>query len=197
MDNKDQVILCRQYHGCWCPGDARSQDIGSHGIDLEHSDFSSKKIDIFINLYHASLSSWCPRRHLAQYIYNMVQRMTTVTIGYASHDAIFILKSCALNMSVPEYEARIFVGFISSTLAKSSVCLEKTLKKLFHFIYWQFIFWLVLCTLMLWLIAWHQTDSKPLLKPVMIQFAGAYMCHIASLALYTRLELIWNIHTPV
>ena len=22
-----------QYHGCWCPGDARSQDISSHSID--------------------------------------------------------------------------------------------------------------------------------------------------------------------
>ena len=27
-------ILHSQYHGCWCPGDARSQGISSHGIDL-------------------------------------------------------------------------------------------------------------------------------------------------------------------
>ena len=23
-----------QYHGCWCPGDARSQDISSYDIDI-------------------------------------------------------------------------------------------------------------------------------------------------------------------
>ena len=44
--NKTQVVeipprvgqvpanLHNQYHGCWCPGDARSQGISNHDIDL-------------------------------------------------------------------------------------------------------------------------------------------------------------------
>ena len=31
---KDLSILYNQYHGCWCPGDVRSQGISSHDIDL-------------------------------------------------------------------------------------------------------------------------------------------------------------------
>ena len=32
--DKDLSILHSQYHGCWCPGDARSQGINNHDIDL-------------------------------------------------------------------------------------------------------------------------------------------------------------------
>ena len=32
--DKDLPILQNQYHGCWCPGDARSQGISNHDIDL-------------------------------------------------------------------------------------------------------------------------------------------------------------------
>ena len=32
--DKKLPILCGQYHGCWCPGDARSQAISNHNIDL-------------------------------------------------------------------------------------------------------------------------------------------------------------------
>ena len=31
---QDLHILHNQYHGCWCPGDARSQGFNSHDIDL-------------------------------------------------------------------------------------------------------------------------------------------------------------------
>ena len=31
--DKDLHILYGQYHGCWCPGDIRSQDISSYDID--------------------------------------------------------------------------------------------------------------------------------------------------------------------
>ena len=31
--DKDLPILRSQYYGCWCPGDARSQDISSYDID--------------------------------------------------------------------------------------------------------------------------------------------------------------------
>ena len=31
---KDLDILYNQYHGCWCPGDVRSQSNSSHDIDL-------------------------------------------------------------------------------------------------------------------------------------------------------------------
>ena len=34
MENNDLFILHIQQHSCWCPGDARSQFISSHGIDL-------------------------------------------------------------------------------------------------------------------------------------------------------------------
>ena len=34
LEDTDPFILHIQYHGCWCPGDARSQGINSHGIDL-------------------------------------------------------------------------------------------------------------------------------------------------------------------
>ena len=29
---RQEPIIHSQYHGCWCPGDARSQDIRSHDI---------------------------------------------------------------------------------------------------------------------------------------------------------------------
>ena len=32
--DKDVHILCSQYHGCWCPGDVRSQGISSNDFDL-------------------------------------------------------------------------------------------------------------------------------------------------------------------
>ena len=32
--DKNLPILHNQYHGCWCPGDVRSQGISSHDIDL-------------------------------------------------------------------------------------------------------------------------------------------------------------------
>ena len=34
MEDKVLFILHTQYHGCWWPGNARSQGINSHGIDL-------------------------------------------------------------------------------------------------------------------------------------------------------------------
>ena len=42
---KDLFILHSQYHGCWCPGDARSQGISSQGIGVvipEYSDISTQ-----------------------------------------------------------------------------------------------------------------------------------------------------------
>ena len=32
---KDQDPVFSQYHGCWCPGDVRSQGISSHDIELK------------------------------------------------------------------------------------------------------------------------------------------------------------------
>ena len=48
MKDKDPLILQSQYQGCWCPGDSKSQDISSHGIDLVwlvYSSWRSRKID--------------------------------------------------------------------------------------------------------------------------------------------------------
>ena len=42
MVDKDLFIMHGQYHGYWCHGNTRSQDIRSNGIDvniLEYSDF--------------------------------------------------------------------------------------------------------------------------------------------------------------
>ena len=49
MEDKDLFILHNQYHGCWCPGDAKSQGINSHDIDLvvpEYFSFSNKRVKI-------------------------------------------------------------------------------------------------------------------------------------------------------
>ena len=35
---KNITILLRQYHGCWSPGDAKSQDISNHDIDYVEPD---------------------------------------------------------------------------------------------------------------------------------------------------------------
>ena len=37
--NKKFPILQSQYHGCWCPGDARSQDISIHDIYYAEPDW--------------------------------------------------------------------------------------------------------------------------------------------------------------
>ena len=49
---KDKLpfILHIQYHGCWCPGNGRSQGISSPGIDLDlqkYSGFSMGKVNLF------------------------------------------------------------------------------------------------------------------------------------------------------
>ena len=33
QDSSTACVIISQYHGCWCPGDARSQDISSYDID--------------------------------------------------------------------------------------------------------------------------------------------------------------------
>ena len=41
LEEKDPFILLIQWHGCWCPGDARSQGISSHDINLVLSEYST------------------------------------------------------------------------------------------------------------------------------------------------------------
>ena len=46
MEDKELPALYMQYHGCWWPGDTRSQGISSHDIDLillEYIDFSTRR----------------------------------------------------------------------------------------------------------------------------------------------------------
>ena len=46
VENKHPYILHSQYLGCWWPGDGRSQDIGSHDIDLlllKHADWNNRR----------------------------------------------------------------------------------------------------------------------------------------------------------
>ena len=47
MDNKDLPIWYNLCHGWWWPGDRRSQDISSHGIDqlLEYSSLSPRSVN--------------------------------------------------------------------------------------------------------------------------------------------------------
>ena len=45
MEDKDLLILQSQYHGCWCPGDTRSQGISSHGIELVWRDYSDRRVN--------------------------------------------------------------------------------------------------------------------------------------------------------
>ena len=56
MDNNDIFILqvYGQWHGCWWPGDARSQDIYSHGIDPEYSILNTRGVNDCIQLVHIS-----------------------------------------------------------------------------------------------------------------------------------------------
>ena len=48
MEDRDLPILHSQYHGCWWPGDARSQGISSHGADLvllKYSSFTTRWVN--------------------------------------------------------------------------------------------------------------------------------------------------------
>ena len=40
MEGKTPFVFHGQYHGCWWPGDVRSQDIINHGIDLVYMEYS-------------------------------------------------------------------------------------------------------------------------------------------------------------
>ena len=44
IGSKDLLILWKQYHGCWWPGDARSQDIKGH--DTKYLDYSDLSIRV-------------------------------------------------------------------------------------------------------------------------------------------------------
>ena len=54
MEDKDMFILRNQEWGCWCPGDAMSQGINSHGSDrvsLEYFRISTRRVkmkDIYL-----------------------------------------------------------------------------------------------------------------------------------------------------
>ena len=41
MEDRNMFILQSEYHGCWWPGNARSQAISSNNIDLVIPDYSS------------------------------------------------------------------------------------------------------------------------------------------------------------
>ena len=68
MEDNDLFTIQNQYHGCWCPGDTRSQGISSHGIDLvfpEYSGFNKRRVlNCFkkhicnFNLNHFEITKW-------------------------------------------------------------------------------------------------------------------------------------------
>ena len=39
QESTHPTYLYSQYHGCWCPGDGRSQDISSRGIGLVPAEY--------------------------------------------------------------------------------------------------------------------------------------------------------------
>ena len=69
MEDKDLFILHSQYHGCWWPGDARSQDISSHDIHLvfpEYSSFCVRRVNSALAAqegltFHIAWYLWCSK----------------------------------------------------------------------------------------------------------------------------------------
>ena len=51
VEDKDLFILHGQYHGCWCPGDGRSQGISSYGIHLLKNCKTSTNTNIITKKY--------------------------------------------------------------------------------------------------------------------------------------------------
>ena len=54
LEDKTLPILHSQYHGVWCPGDAKSQGISSQAIDLiclKYSGSSIKSVIGMANLF--------------------------------------------------------------------------------------------------------------------------------------------------
>ena len=65
---KAPLIPHSQYHGFWCPGDARRQDISSHVTDLippEYSSFSTRRIN---EVFTYMCGTPCLRRLLSLYL---------------------------------------------------------------------------------------------------------------------------------
>ena len=57
VEEEDPFILHSQHHCYWCPGDARSQDISSHGTDLvwpECSGFINRRVKLKASSSHSS-----------------------------------------------------------------------------------------------------------------------------------------------
>ena len=51
IEDENLFKLLSQYHGCWWPGNARSQCISGHGIDLvvpQHSGFVTTRVDFIL-----------------------------------------------------------------------------------------------------------------------------------------------------
>ena len=65
MEDNSQSILQSQYHGCWWPGDGRSQGINSYGIDLVSTEYS---ISPTWRVYKCLLTGW------QLYVYNLCNR---------------------------------------------------------------------------------------------------------------------------
>ena len=49
------LILHNQHHGCWWPGDTKSQGISSHSTDHQYSCFSTKGLTM---VHHVNSSCW-------------------------------------------------------------------------------------------------------------------------------------------
>ena len=51
MLDKDLFIICGKYYDCWWPGDPRSQEISSHGIDLaflEYTCVGTRRLTLYV-----------------------------------------------------------------------------------------------------------------------------------------------------
>ena len=99
-------ILQNQSHGCWYPGEARSQDISSHGIDPflpEYSRSSTRRVTFFFHFQYTS--TFCVELATPLIPVHSVQRTSASTVFRAeagitrrepgligSHDDVMILE---------------------------------------------------------------------------------------------------------
>ena len=71
LKDEDSFVPLSRYHGCWWPGDARSQVINSQGIDLvlfKYFSLSSRRINIFCTFMTViSFSNPATRYHHAHF----------------------------------------------------------------------------------------------------------------------------------
>ena len=119
LPHKDLPILHSQYHGIWCPGNARSQGINNYYINYAESDqFGLRALRIKIR--HMCLACWCWISRLTSKHFSATTTVAHYYIAtYIYHLTLIMIILTPLPLSIYNY-------LLDMIITKTSVACTST-----------------------------------------------------------------------